>query len=42
MRTTVLGSLLDAARANLSRDADRVALFESGRVYLPRPADGRL
>jgi phenylalanyl-tRNA synthetase beta chain len=37
MRTTVLGSLLDAARANLSRDADRVALFESGRVYLPAP-----
>jgi phenylalanyl-tRNA synthetase beta chain len=42
MRTTVLGSLLDAARANLSRDADRVALFESGRVYLPDspPAGG--
>jgi phenylalanyl-tRNA synthetase beta chain len=41
MRTTVLGSLLDAARANLARDADRVALFESGRVYLPvdPPAD---
>ncbi len=35
MRTTVLGSMLDAARANLARDADRVALFESGRVYLP-------
>jgi phenylalanyl-tRNA synthetase beta chain len=35
MRTTVLGSLLDAARANLARGADRVALFESGRVYLP-------
>jgi phenylalanyl-tRNA synthetase beta chain len=42
MRTTVLGSLLDAARANLSRDADRVALFESGRVYLPdHPPTGR-
>jgi phenylalanyl-tRNA synthetase beta chain len=41
MRTTVLGSLLDAARANLARDADRVALFECGRVYLPvdPPAD---
>ncbi len=37
MRTTVIGSLLDAARTNLSRDADRVALFESGRVYLPEP-----
>ena len=34
MRTTLLGSLLDAARRNLSRDAERVALFESGRVYL--------
>jgi phenylalanyl-tRNA synthetase beta chain len=34
MRTTVLGSLLDVARRNLARDADRVALFESGRVYL--------
>jgi len=37
MRTAVLGSLLDAARANLSRDAERVALFESGRVYLSDP-----
>jgi phenylalanyl-tRNA synthetase beta chain len=35
MRTTLLGSLLDVARRSLSRDADRVALFESGRVYLP-------
>ena len=35
MRTTLIGSLLAAARRNLSRDADRVALFESGRVYLP-------
>jgi phenylalanyl-tRNA synthetase beta chain len=34
MRTTLLGSLLGAARGNLARDADRVALFESGRVYL--------
>jgi phenylalanyl-tRNA synthetase beta chain len=34
MRTTLLGSLLDVARGNLSRGADRVALFESGRVYL--------
>jgi phenylalanyl-tRNA synthetase beta chain len=29
----VLGSLLDAAQRNLARGADRVALFESGRVY---------
>jgi phenylalanyl-tRNA synthetase beta chain len=35
MRTTVLGSLLDVARRNLARGADAVALFESGRVYLP-------
>ena len=40
MRTTLLGSLLDAAPRNLARDAERVALFESGRVYLDR-ADGR-
>jgi phenylalanyl-tRNA synthetase beta chain len=35
MRTTLLGSLLDVARGNIARGADRVALFESGRVYLP-------
>jgi phenylalanyl-tRNA synthetase beta chain len=34
MRTTLVGSLLAAAQHNLSRDAERVALFESGRVYL--------
>jgi phenylalanyl-tRNA synthetase beta chain len=34
LRTTLLGSLLDAARYNLDHGADRVALFESGRVYL--------
>jgi phenylalanyl-tRNA synthetase beta chain len=34
LRTTLLGSLLDAARYNLARAAERVALFESGRVYL--------
>ena len=34
LRTTVLGSLLDAARYNLARGAQRVALFESGRAYL--------
>jgi phenylalanyl-tRNA synthetase beta chain len=38
MRTTVLGSLLDVARRNLARDSDAVALFESGRVYLPTAA----
>jgi phenylalanyl-tRNA synthetase beta chain len=35
LRTTFLGSLLDAARYNLARGAESVALFESGRVYLP-------
>jgi phenylalanyl-tRNA synthetase beta chain len=34
MRTTVLGSLLDVASRNLARDADKVALFESGQAYL--------
>jgi phenylalanyl-tRNA synthetase beta chain len=38
MRTTVLGSLLDIAQGNLARGANALALFESGRVYLP--ADG--
>lgn len=38
MRTTLLGGLLDAARRNLARDIGRVALFESGRAYLRRPA----
>jgi phenylalanyl-tRNA synthetase beta chain len=35
MRTTLLGSLLDVAQGNLARGADHVALFESGRIYLP-------
>jgi phenylalanyl-tRNA synthetase beta chain len=38
MRTTLLGSLLDIAQRNLARDADAIALFESGRVYLPLAA----
>jgi phenylalanyl-tRNA synthetase beta chain len=43
MRTNLLGSLLNAARRNLSRDAEQVALFESGRVYLSGEAgDGPL
>jgi len=45
LRTTLLGSLLDAARFNLAHGAERVALFESGRVYLARgssEADGVL
>jgi phenylalanyl-tRNA synthetase beta chain len=37
MRTTVLGSLLDVAQRNQAHGADRLALFESGRVYLQGP-----
>ena len=37
LRTTLLGSLLDAARFNLAHGAERIAVFESGRSYL---ADG--
>ena len=37
MRTMLLGGLLDAARHNLARGAERVALFESGRAYLHQP-----
>jgi phenylalanyl-tRNA synthetase beta chain len=40
MRTTVLGSLLDVAQRNLAHGAERVALFESGRVYLNSPSRG--
>ena len=40
MRTTVLGSLLDVVQRNLARGADAVALFESGRVYLPGKVSG--
>jgi phenylalanyl-tRNA synthetase beta chain len=41
MRTTLLGSLLDVASRNLARDADAVALFESGQIYLNTPPTGR-
>jgi phenylalanyl-tRNA synthetase beta chain len=42
MRTGLIGGLLAAASHNLARGAERVAIFESGRVYLPEapPADG--
>jgi phenylalanyl-tRNA synthetase beta chain len=40
MRTTLLGSLLDVASRNLAREADSVALFESGQVYLQLDAIG--
>jgi phenylalanyl-tRNA synthetase beta chain len=38
MRTSLIGGLIDAAAYNLARGAGRVALFESGRAYLPEPA----
>ena len=41
MRTPLLGSLLDAARLNLARGAERVTLFESGHVYLREGASPR-
>jgi phenylalanyl-tRNA synthetase beta chain len=36
LRTTLLSSLLDVARYNLARGAERVAVFESGRVYVAK------
>ncbi len=41
MRTTLLGSLLDVASRNLAHDAESVALFESGQVYLRLGATGK-
>jgi phenylalanyl-tRNA synthetase beta chain len=41
MRPTLLGSLLDAARHNVARNAPDVGLFESGTVYRASP-DGPL
>jgi phenylalanyl-tRNA synthetase beta chain len=40
MRPTLLGSLLDAARHNVSRNGPDVALFESGTVYRAGTGDG--
>ncbi len=40
LRTTLVGSVLDAARRNASRGVDRLTLFESGRVYLPAGEPG--
>lgn len=34
MRSTLLGSLLNVAKFNLDRKADRIAVFELGRVFL--------
>ena len=40
MRPTLLGSMLDAARHNISRGASEIAIFESGTVYLAAPDGG--
>ncbi|MCO5316600.1 MAG: phenylalanine--tRNA ligase subunit beta [Solirubrobacterales bacterium] len=40
MRTTLVGSVLGAASRNRARGAGRLALFESGRVYLPAGESG--
>jgi phenylalanyl-tRNA synthetase beta chain len=39
LRTTVLGSLLDAARHNVARGAGDLRLFEQGAVYFPDGTD---
>ncbi|SDG95804.1 phenylalanyl-tRNA synthetase beta subunit [Paraburkholderia steynii] len=35
MRTTLFGSLINVLRHNLNRRADRIRVFEAGRVFLP-------
>jgi phenylalanyl-tRNA synthetase beta chain len=37
MRTTLLGGLLETLQSNLNRSAQRVRLFEAGRVFLRAP-----
>ncbi|MHB1571658.1 MAG: phenylalanine--tRNA ligase subunit beta, partial [Solirubrobacteraceae bacterium] len=39
LRTTLLGSLLDAGRRNRARGAGAIRLFEQGAVYLPREGE---
>jgi phenylalanyl-tRNA synthetase beta chain len=38
MRTDLIGGLLGVAAHNLARDVERIAVFESGRAYLPERA----
>jgi phenylalanyl-tRNA synthetase beta chain len=38
MRTTLFGSLINVLRHNLNRRADRIRVFEAGRVFLRDPA----
>ena len=37
MRTQMIGSLVDILKYNLNRKAERVRIFELGRVFLPDP-----
>jgi len=39
LRTTLRASLLETLASNLRHQQRRIALFEVGRVYLPRPED---
>jgi phenylalanyl-tRNA synthetase beta chain len=39
LRTTLIGSLLDAAQRNRAHGASALRLFESGPVYLPRAGE---
>jgi phenylalanyl-tRNA synthetase beta chain len=41
MRPTLIGSLLDAARHNVSRNRPEIAIFESGTVYRRHGEDAR-
>jgi len=38
MRTTLFGSLINVLRYNLNRRADRIRVFEAGRVFLHDPS----
>jgi phenylalanyl-tRNA synthetase beta chain len=38
MRTTLVGSLINVLRYNLNRRADRIRVFEAGRVFLRDPS----
>jgi len=37
MRTTMISGLLDIVKWNVSRQADKVNIFEIGKIYLPNP-----
>jgi len=37
MRTTLISGLLDVVKWNISRQAEKVKIFEIGKIYLPNP-----